>query len=225
MHRKEIRMPHNDPDATLAEFRALQRQIAAEIARYSTDENTVEAPGDAADHHDRLAELYRDASDLMAALDTHLTTGGHLPAAWNPSRPPAIATAADVPADRTDPNGPYWRLSDADVAAVRARHRCPRTGLHYPTDRARLPEVPDDAWGLVQVGLPPDEQMDLLSGRYCDLFLIEAGDPVQAQQRVLAAAAHDFAGQEFAATAIAPSTSQPGMWLVEYRDSIPWGLI
>ncbi|WP_280316435.1 hypothetical protein [Nocardia wallacei] len=72
----------NDPDAMLAEFRALQRQIAAEIARYSGDENRVEAPGDAADHHDRLAELYRDASDLMATLDTHLTTGGPLPAAW-----------------------------------------------------------------------------------------------------------------------------------------------
>ncbi|WP_280271206.1 hypothetical protein [Nocardia wallacei] len=95
-----------DPDDTLARFRALQHRIDAEITAYNADEDRVEPARDSADHHDRLEQLYRDASDLMAALDTHLTTGGPLPTAWNPIGTPARASAADVPADRNDPNGP-----------------------------------------------------------------------------------------------------------------------
>ncbi|WP_280370755.1 hypothetical protein [Nocardia wallacei] len=72
----------DDPDQLLAGFRALQRDIAAEIAQYSADEDRVVPADEAADHHDRLADLYEQASDLMAALDTHLTAGGRHPAAW-----------------------------------------------------------------------------------------------------------------------------------------------
>ncbi|GAB2694655.1 hypothetical protein [Nocardia thraciensis] len=72
----------DDPDELLAGFRALQGDIATEIAHYTADEDRVVPADEAADHHDRLAELYQQASDLMAALDTHLTAGGRPPAAW-----------------------------------------------------------------------------------------------------------------------------------------------
>jgi hypothetical protein len=70
-----------DPDDLLARFRALRQQIRAEIDSYNPDDR-VENPGDCADHHDRLEDLYSDASDLMAAMDDHLTTGGRPPTAW-----------------------------------------------------------------------------------------------------------------------------------------------
>ncbi|PPJ25610.1 hypothetical protein [Nocardia nova] len=76
-----------DPDDTLAEFRATRHTIAEAITAYNRDEHRIERASEAADHHDRLEELYRDTSDLMAALDTHLPTGGPLPAAWTPTTP------------------------------------------------------------------------------------------------------------------------------------------
>ncbi|MFI7190145.1 hypothetical protein [Nocardia nova] len=82
-----------DPDDTLAEFRATRHTIAEAITAYNRDEHRIERASEAADHHDRLEELYRDTSDLMAALDTHLTTGGPLPVAWARTAPaPHTAT-------------------------------------------------------------------------------------------------------------------------------------
>ncbi|MBY8855372.1 hypothetical protein K7711_02680 [Nocardia sp. CA2R105] len=68
-----------DPDDLLARFRVCQNQIDAEIDAHDGDPDT-------GDHHDRLAALHRDASELMAALDNHLTTGGALPRAWAHTR-------------------------------------------------------------------------------------------------------------------------------------------
>lgn len=89
-----------DPDDTLAEFRATRQAIAEAITAYNRDEHRIERASEAADHHDELEELYRDTSDLMAALDEHLTTGGPLPAAWNrptpAPHPPAPRTAIET---------------------------------------------------------------------------------------------------------------------------------
>ncbi|WP_280382629.1 hypothetical protein [Nocardia wallacei] len=71
-----------DPDDILNQFRATRWVIAETITAHTADEDRVEPPGEAAEHHDRLEELYRDATELMDALDTHLTGGGRLPLAW-----------------------------------------------------------------------------------------------------------------------------------------------
>ncbi|MFJ1460980.1 hypothetical protein [Nocardia sp. N2S4-5] len=64
----------DDPDDLLARFRARQNEIDAEIDAHDGNHD--------AGHHDRLAALHRDASELMAALDNHLSLGGSLPRAW-----------------------------------------------------------------------------------------------------------------------------------------------
>ncbi|WP_280478541.1 hypothetical protein, partial [Nocardia asiatica] len=53
---------------------------------YSTREDGTEDSSACADHHDRLEALYAEANDTMAALDSHLDTGG-------PRPPPAPAPA------------------------------------------------------------------------------------------------------------------------------------
>ncbi|BCK53919.1 hypothetical protein IU436_30275 [Nocardia farcinica] len=69
-------------DELLAWFRVLQQRIRDEIDCYSTREDGTEDSSACADHHDRLEALYAEANDTMAALDSHLDTGGPLPAAW-----------------------------------------------------------------------------------------------------------------------------------------------
>ncbi|WP_063002536.1 hypothetical protein [Nocardia mikamii] len=91
-----------DPDDTLAQFRATCATIADTITAYNRDEHRIERAVEAADHHDRLEELYRDATELMAALDDHLATGGPLPTAWTPVTPAPPHPAAEMPARRTD---------------------------------------------------------------------------------------------------------------------------
>ncbi|MBV7706493.1 hypothetical protein NOVA_27275 [Nocardia nova] len=90
-----------DPDDTLAQFRATRRTIAETITAYNHDEHRIEAPGEAADHHDRLEELYRAATEHMTALDDHLTGGGPLPAAWTRTTP-AFRTPARHHPSETD---------------------------------------------------------------------------------------------------------------------------
>jgi len=79
-------IPAEDPNQILDRFRALQHEIAYEIDSYTTSDDTVENSHDCADHNDRLAELYREASDFMAAMDDHLSAGGQPPAAWTDTR-------------------------------------------------------------------------------------------------------------------------------------------
>ncbi|WP_067885718.1 hypothetical protein [Nocardia vaccinii] len=67
------------PDALLARFRVCQNEIDTEIDTHDGDPDTGA-------HHDRLAALHREASELMAALDNHLSTGGALPRAWTHAR-------------------------------------------------------------------------------------------------------------------------------------------
>ncbi|WP_280265045.1 hypothetical protein [Nocardia wallacei] len=70
----------DDPDELLARFRARQNEIDAEIDAHDGDHDT------SGGHHDRLAALHREASELMAALDNHLSLGGSLPRAWAHAR-------------------------------------------------------------------------------------------------------------------------------------------
>ncbi|MFF0492909.1 hypothetical protein ACFYTQ_28105 [Nocardia sp. NPDC004068] len=69
----------DDPDDLLSRFRLRQNQIDAEIDAH-TDSDTDE-------RRDRLAALHREASELAAALDNHLSLGGPLPHAWAHSAP------------------------------------------------------------------------------------------------------------------------------------------
>ncbi|MFI7189961.1 hypothetical protein ACIBQ0_09520 [Nocardia nova] len=126
-----------DPDDTLAQFCTARRTIAETIAAYNRDEHRIERAGEAADYHDRLEELYRDTSDLMAALDDHLTTDGALPAAWTRSTAPGSRTSASHATTETSTGTHESRR------IVMADHRAhPNHDRHdYDLDPAHLDEV------------------------------------------------------------------------------------
>lgn len=108
-----------DPDDTLAEFRATRQAIAEAITAYNRDDHRIERASEAADHHDQLEELYRDTSDLMAALDEHLTTGGPLPTAWIPTTP---ASRIGVPRTATETSTATYESRQPDMTDHR-EHR------------------------------------------------------------------------------------------------------
>lgn len=76
-----------DPDQALARFRDLQYRIRDEHNTYTTRPDGTEDPSACAAHHDRLEALCAEATDTMAALDAHLSTGGRLPARWGDAHP------------------------------------------------------------------------------------------------------------------------------------------
>ncbi|MEG8179277.1 hypothetical protein GZH49_12135 [Nocardia terpenica] len=211
-----------DPDAALARFREIQDQITAVTATDPLGQDAVEPPGACGGCQDRLEALYREASELMAALDTHLATSGPPPHAW------AAHWHTAGPVDSTmvsaDANTAYPGLSLPDSDAIRARARCPRTGVQYPPRWSLLPArtVPVDDWDVRQITLPGREERDLLSGNEIGVYVLDADNATDAQRRLLTILVRRLHQPVVACTAIAACTTDPNRWLVEARTPIDW---
>ncbi|WP_067902647.1 hypothetical protein [Nocardia vaccinii] len=209
-----------DPDDTLAQFRATRHTIAEAITAYTADENRTETPGETADHHDRLEELYREASDLMAALDEHLATEGALPAAWTRTTETRTGTPESRhhdmsshprPGDFEDGTGELARLDMHAVLGI-------RDAAAHSGDlvRALLADNVLEDWG----GLAGTGEGRRRTCRACRTWADHLHDPLTGQTMRVAgrwpteftpadvAAAADLAAQVFALASVAP----PEQW-------------